>query len=240
MNEINEIEKIINEVEKCAVDIYKELGGDWSEKIYQKAMEISLREKGIDYESQRILPISYKGHHVGEGIPDLIIWIKKGRKKIAVLIELKQDREIKEDHRKQVIKYLEALIEQKKWNEEVYSKGFILNFPSTVRWKVAKKEIERVAGVEVLPVGYISPQQYSAISNEGYYKTSSLTEKRPAYNIKEIQQKYPRAYTTWTNKEDIRLKNEYIQGKTINELVDIFQRRPSAIRIRLRRLRLVE
>ncbi|MBA7667409.1 hypothetical protein ES703_75497 [subsurface metagenome] len=43
---------------------------------------------------------------------------------------------------------------------------------------------------------------------------------------------------TWTAEEEIRLSliKEYNQGKTINELAEIFQRRPDAIRSRLEKL----
>lgn len=38
---------------------------------------------------------------------------------------------------------------------------------------------------------------------------------------------------TWTAEEEIRLIKENNQGKTINELAEIFQRSPDAIRSRL-------
>ena len=41
---------------------------------------------------------------------------------------------------------------------------------------------------------------------------------------------------TWTADEEIRLIKEYNQGKTINELAEIFQRSPDAIRSRLEKL----
>jgi len=71
-----EIENLIEKVKECAKEVYQELGSGWPESVYQNAMEVALREKGITYESQRILPISFKGHIVGESKPDLIIWWK--------------------------------------------------------------------------------------------------------------------------------------------------------------------
>ena len=41
---------------------------------------------------------------------------------------------------------------------------------------------------------------------------------------------------TWTAEGEIRLIREYNQGKTIDELAEIFQRRPTAIRSRLEKL----
>lgn len=93
------IKRLINKVKKCAKEVYKELGAGWNETVYQQAMGIALREKGIDYEDQRVLPISYKNHVVGEGIPDLVVWLNKKRKRIAIVIDLKWHPYVKEDHR---------------------------------------------------------------------------------------------------------------------------------------------
>ena len=41
---------------------------------------------------------------------------------------------------------------------------------------------------------------------------------------------------TWTAEEEIRLIKENNQGKTINELAEIFRRSPDAIRSRLEKL----
>ncbi|MCK4395049.1 hypothetical protein KAW96_00450 [candidate division WOR-3 bacterium] len=54
----------------------------------------------------------------------------------------------------------------------------------------------------------------------------------PAERKKLISEKTP----TWTAEEEIRLIKEYNQGKTINELAEIFQRSPDAIRSRLEKL----
>jgi len=100
------IRKLINIVKNCARDVYEELGSGWPEKVYQQAMEVALREKGIDYEDQRILPISYREHIVGEGIPDLVIWTNNDNKRLAIVTDLKWEPYVKEDHRAQVSKYI--------------------------------------------------------------------------------------------------------------------------------------
>lgn len=97
-----EIKNLINKVKQCSKDVYEELGAGWSESVYQQALEVALREKGIDYEDQRVLPICFHNHFVGEGIPDLILWTKVGKKRIAVVIDLKWTSSVKEDHRWQV------------------------------------------------------------------------------------------------------------------------------------------
>jgi len=76
-----EIKSLIEKVKECAKEVYKELRAGWPESIYQNAMEIALREKGINYKSQRILPISFKGYTIGESKPDLVVWLKSKNKR---------------------------------------------------------------------------------------------------------------------------------------------------------------
>lgn len=69
-------------IERCANNVYEELGKDHSEQTYQNALEIEFQEIGLRYERQPTLPILYKGRHVGYHRPDLIVEQK-------VIIELK-------------------------------------------------------------------------------------------------------------------------------------------------------
>lgn len=145
------IKNLIKEVKKCAIDVYKELGPGWNEGVYQQAMEVALREKGIDYEDQRILPISYRGHIIGEGIPDLVIWTKEGKKRLAIVVDLKWEPYVKEDHRAQVAKYIQELKKQVKSGEEVLGIGFVINFVKEGSKRI-KGEAEDLGGVQVLNV----------------------------------------------------------------------------------------
>jgi len=92
-----EIKNLIEKVKECAKEAYQELGSGWEEDVYQKAMEVVLREKGIKYEAQRTLPISFRGFVVGKGFPDLIVWHQKDKKKIAIVVELNSVKEINLD-----------------------------------------------------------------------------------------------------------------------------------------------
>lgn len=124
-----EIQKLIDEVKKCARDVYNELGEGWPECVYQKAMEVALRESKITYETQRILPISFKGHIVGESKPDLVVWLKRpNKKRLAIVIDLKWEPYFKQDHQTQILKYIQELKKQVKKNEEVFDMGFVINF----------------------------------------------------------------------------------------------------------------
>lgn len=152
MSKLNpKIKKLINTVKKCARDVYEGLGPGRNETVYQQAMEVALREKGVDYEDQRILPISYRGHVIGEGIPDLVIWTSLGKKRIAIVIDLKWEPYVKEDHRAQVAKYIQELKKQVKPNEEVLDTGFVINFVKESAKKI-DGEAEELGGVQVLNV----------------------------------------------------------------------------------------
>jgi|TARA_R110000850_G_scaffold242370_1_gene366973 GxxExxY protein len=60
-------------IEDLAREIYSQLGPGYSERVYHNAMEVLLREKGIQYESERIIPIPFKGHVIGNLRADIII-----------------------------------------------------------------------------------------------------------------------------------------------------------------------
>jgi len=146
-----EIKNLIEKVKKCAKEVYEELGSGWPESIYQNAMEIALREKGINYESQRIVPISFKGYTIGESKPDLVVWLKSRNKRIAIVIDLKWEPYVKEDHTTQVKKYIKELKKQVKSDEEVFDTGFIINFVRAKGGKVDEK-VQEFDGVQILNV----------------------------------------------------------------------------------------
>lgn len=73
------IQKVIKKVKVCAGEVFEELGPGWPEVIYHKSMEVALRLVGFPYETERILPITYKGFVIGDSRPDLIVWVEKGK-----------------------------------------------------------------------------------------------------------------------------------------------------------------
>ena len=107
------VKKLIDTVKECAREVYRQLGPGWNEKIYQKAMEVALRERKITYETQRILPITFSDHVVGESIPDLVIWLPMKGKRIAIVIDLKWEPYLKAEHHSQVAKYIQELKKSK-------------------------------------------------------------------------------------------------------------------------------
>ena len=136
------VEKVIIEILDSAKTVLQDLGEGWNEAVYQRAMEVELRERGIKYEEQIVLPVYYKDKYiVGEGKPDLIILVElKSGKRVLIVIELKTDTSIKEDNRVQIQRYIKALNKSlKSENDIVFPVGFIINFTKRSneknRWK---------------------------------------------------------------------------------------------------------
>jgi len=147
-----QVGQLIAIVKECASSIMGELGPGWQENIYQKAMETALRDKGIMYETQRILPITYAGHVIGESIPDLVVWLKNEGHKTAVIVELKSDSAIKEEFPVQVRRYIQELRKQVRDNEEVWGTGILLNFIKEANSKKMDVGYEEFNNVQCLEV----------------------------------------------------------------------------------------
>jgi hypothetical protein len=81
------IQQVINEILDSAKAVFQDLGEGWNETVYQKAMEVELRERGIKYEEQRVLPIYYKDKYTsGEKLPP---YLRLPEKAIAYSVAIK-------------------------------------------------------------------------------------------------------------------------------------------------------
>jgi len=70
-------------------------------------------------------------------------------------------------------------------------------------------------------------------------RRSGTKPKWSAARLAEMREEHPRAYEKWTEEEDARLRAEFAKGTTREELTILFQRQPSAISSRLRKLGLL-
>lgn len=75
----------LQKIKQIARDVYRSLGSGFSEDVYDKAMQVGLRLAKIKYESQKVVGLKYKDHHVGEGYPDLVVQLGKDK----VVLEFK-------------------------------------------------------------------------------------------------------------------------------------------------------
>lgn len=56
-----------------AQEVYAELGAGHLESVYHSAMEVQLRLAGLQYESERVMDILFKGYYVGQVRADIIL-----------------------------------------------------------------------------------------------------------------------------------------------------------------------
>jgi GxxExxY protein len=143
---------LIKTIKDCSCKILEELGPGWKEEIYQKAMEVALRDRGVMYETQRILPITFAGHVIGESIPDLVVWVKNNGNKVAVLVELKSESGIKEEFQVQVERYIKELRKQLHQNETVHPTGILINFIKDANSAKIKDGFEDLSGIQIMEI----------------------------------------------------------------------------------------
>ncbi|HEY5934202.1 MAG TPA: GxxExxY protein [Kofleriaceae bacterium] len=85
----------------AAIEVHRWLGPGYLETLYEEALHIELRLRGIPFESQVAVSIPYKGHVVGRSQLDLVVANE-------LIVELKAVETVLEIHRAQVLSYLRA------------------------------------------------------------------------------------------------------------------------------------
>ncbi len=83
----------------CAIEVINTLGHGLLEKPYEKALAIEFELQKVPYEQQRRFDVDYKGHPVGEYIPDLIAFKQ-------IIVEVKTIEKIGGNEIGQMINYL--------------------------------------------------------------------------------------------------------------------------------------
>jgi GxxExxY protein len=82
-------------------EVYNELGHGFIESVYENALEIALTAKGLNVLRQIDIPVSFRGHNVGDFAADMLI-------EKSVLLEFKAVRTLDSAHEAQVLNYLRA------------------------------------------------------------------------------------------------------------------------------------
>ncbi len=94
-------EKITKNVIGCAFEVIKELGAGFLESVYEKALLLLLRQKGLSAISQYPIKVMFRGECVGDFYADVLVEEK-------VIVELKAVKVIAPEHQAQIINYLNA------------------------------------------------------------------------------------------------------------------------------------
>ena len=97
---------------KTYYEVYNELGYGFLEKVYQNALLIELKNKGLDVFPNKKIMVYYKGENVGDYYADIIV-------NNTVILELKAAEYIIDQFENQLLNYLKGT------NCEI---GLLLNF----------------------------------------------------------------------------------------------------------------
>lgn len=57
----------------ACIEVHRILGPGYLESIYEKALEVEFKLRGIPFERQKHLPVTYKGHKLHEGRVDFFV-----------------------------------------------------------------------------------------------------------------------------------------------------------------------
>lgn len=82
-------------------EVMNELGAGFLESVYEKALLIVLRKRGLVARSQVPISVMFQGEKVGEFFADILV---EGK----IIIELKAAKAIAPEHQAQLINYLKA------------------------------------------------------------------------------------------------------------------------------------
>jgi len=82
-------------------DVYNELGFGYSEKHYQKAIAMLLKERSMNFQEQVYMPVSFKEKVVGKYFLDFLIEDK-------TILEIKKEPRFSKGNVNQVLSYLNS------------------------------------------------------------------------------------------------------------------------------------
>ncbi len=101
-NQLDEkTEMLIRNIIGAAIDVHRELGPGYLEKVYEKAMELELRHRGLAYATQVPVAIHYKGAKIHGQVLDIVV---NGK----VILELKSVETLLPIHEAQILSYLKS------------------------------------------------------------------------------------------------------------------------------------
>ena len=94
------INKVSNLVIGAAIDVHKELGPGLLESVYEECLKLELESKGLKVETQKELPLIYKGQNTGKTYRiDMLVDDR-------VIVELKSVESLKPVNEIQIVTYL--------------------------------------------------------------------------------------------------------------------------------------
>jgi GxxExxY protein len=131
--------------------VYNTLGFGFLEKVYENAMAIELRKRGLHYSQQHRIQVFYDGVVVGDFAADIFVLSR-------VMVELKSVERLSDGHKSQLVNYLRST------ECEV---GLLLNFGP-------KPEVKRVVFSNTRKTSLVSDPRESVVLSAFSVAPSSL------------------------------------------------------------------
>ena len=121
------VNDITYKINGAIFEVNKILGPGFLEKVYEKALIVELRNRGLLAESQVPIKVEYKNEYVGDYIVDILV-------ENQIIIEVKTVETFSKTHQAQLLNYLKAtglnvgiLVNFNKSRAEI--KRMVSNFP---------------------------------------------------------------------------------------------------------------
>lgn len=110
------LNQVTDQIIGVAIDIHKQLGSGYAEKIYQRVMYLELKKTKLKFEREYKIIVTWNNAIVGYHLVDFLI-------SNQVIVELKATAETQQIHKYQLLSYLKAA------NKQL---GLLLNFGSPI------------------------------------------------------------------------------------------------------------
>lgn len=107
-------EKLTHKIIGCAMKVHSTLGNGFQEVIYQRALAIEMETRGLGFEREMEMEISYEGRNIGTRRVDFFVENK-------IMVELKAVIKLEDVHLAQAMNYCQA------YNLPI---GLLINFGS--------------------------------------------------------------------------------------------------------------
>ncbi|MFT3748583.1 MAG: GxxExxY protein [Agriterribacter sp.] len=101
IKEEHKYSELTSKIIGCAMKVHSALGNGFQEVIYQRALEIEMKDAGLSFSREHEMPVYYKHEQIGTRRVDFLV---EG----AVSVELKAIIVLEDVHLAQAINYLEA------------------------------------------------------------------------------------------------------------------------------------
>ncbi len=236
------------------------LKGYHSLKTFGKGGDVSFRD-WQDYLLQMLqmglIEIAYKEERHLK-VTDLGKDVLFGRKKIELAVIVREDLQVKKGRKKRAVQKEAAIMSEEKSEDKVLFerlRELRLKIANANNWPayivMSDKSLHALAKEQpttlydfgnIYGIGEHKRdsygEQFITLIKEYHQNKDATTPNKAPSHMEEQKQLHAKAYAPWTTDEDARLKQLYLEGKRIGELMQIFERNEGAIRSRLKKLEL--